>query len=251
MHSNKNTTDEKVIHISKYTIGVHQGGGKAEGLKRIVDCALRVPETWVLLDADSALLDQDTSQLETLHETIESFAVRSSAVGEDGLQHSFAGMFTTVLDVPRHELHSAVREVVGSLSSSQTIGYQMLREQSISKMCVVIQEMINSDYAGVLFTELPTEHSSGVMLIEVVRGIGEQLVSGKVTPLSIRYNSVTGMSRVLQAGAQNITTDDCWFLEELISGAQTLRKHIGHELDIEWCVKDGALYFLQARPITA
>jgi rifampicin phosphotransferase len=247
MRSNKTQTNEKVIPLSRYVSDFHSGGGKADGLKKIADCQLAVPQTWVIADAhqyDSHDFIQDVLPPDKV------FAVRSSAIGEDGVVSSFAGMFTTVLEVPHHEVPRAVRDVVDSLKTDQTLQYQQLRDQQILRMSVVVQEMIFSDFAGVLFTRSPIDLADDVFLVEIVRGLGEQLVSGKVTPLSIRINIRTGMSRVIQPGAQGIDFSECQFIDELTEGAQKLRSATKEELDIEWCVKNGKLIYLQARPIT-
>jgi pyruvate,water dikinase len=106
-------------------------------------------------------------------------------------------------------------------------------------MCVVVQEMIEAEAAGVCFTKEP---GGDGMLIEAVEGIGESLVSGKRTAHIYRVldnSSHTGDS-LLDAG----------MIGRIAAEARRAKEAFGYELDMEWAVKDGCLYWLQARPIT-
>lgn len=118
-------------------------------------------------------------------------------------------------------------------------------------MGVVVQEMIDADYAGVAFSVCPVEKDPRVALLEVVAGTGESLVSGTKTPHSIRVNRRTGMMRVHQNGADEIHADTLKMCMELIVPLlEAIETHYAHPVDIEWAIKDGMAFILQARPIT-
>jgi rifampicin phosphotransferase len=251
MHSNKSQTSAQVIKIDDFLPEVHPGGGKAQGLYKLTKHGLKVPKTWVILNADicsdhNALVSE--SSIEP-HDGL--FAVRSSAMGEDGANDSFAGMFMSVLSVTYGQIHGSLSSVLNSLSASHAVQYQKIRNTKASGMSVVVQHMIDSEYAGVLFTRSPIEGDRSIFIAEVVRGLGEQLVSGKVSPLSLRINIRTGVTRVVQEGVQKISESELWFMDQLIDSCRSLRDSSQTELDVEWCTKGENLYFLQARPITA
>ena len=91
-------------------------------------------------------------------------AVRSTYEAEDGVEKSFAGNFHTALEVKKEGLKSAIQAVFDS--------YPKAKNNQ-----VIVQEMINASYSGVLFA-----YKTGVWKLEMVKGLGENLVSGKMTP---------------------------------------------------------------------
>lgn len=111
--------------------------------------------------------------------------VRSSAVGEDGAERSFAGQFLTLLDVrPGDGLEDALRACWASLFNPAALAY---RDASPARreppaMGVVIQAMVDSSVSGVLFTVDPVTGSWRQLCVEAVWGQGEALVSGQVVP---------------------------------------------------------------------
>lgn len=113
-------------------------------------------------------------------------AVRSSAIGEDGAEASFAGQYDTVLGVRGEaELGDAVERCVASLEAERASAYQ--REQANDAngrgpaMCVVVQQMVDARVAGVLFTVDPITSRRAHCVIDAVRGLGESLVSGQAS----------------------------------------------------------------------
>lgn len=165
--------------------------------------------------------------------------VRSTYSDEDSGESSMAGHFQTILDVEQEGLASAVQEVFDS--------YPTPENQS-----VIIQEQIPSDYSGVLFA-----YRKGVWKLELVKGFGENLVSGKETPQSIilpRFTYLDSKIQHLYRIWNSALTDTK--LEPAIMSlsyyAQRLLDAMApeHGLDIEFAIVRGQLYVLQARPIT-
>ena len=174
------------------------------------------------------------------------FSVRSSAISEDSVEKSFAGQFTTFLSVRKDKVISSIKKCWASLFNSNVIVYQNYNDFPIYSMAVVVQEMINSDYAGVAFSIDPLSSTGNYMCIESVRGVGENLVSGRVTPSKFKVRKSNkdihfakgklGFSKVL--------------FDKLVNNVLDIEAAYNKPMDIEWCVRDDKLYILQARPIT-
>ena len=112
-------------------------------------------------------------------------AVRSSGAGEDGANHSFAGVFESVIDVDRDGLEAAIAQVQASFEAARVSSYRL----SAGAGNVLIQRMVDAEYSGVLFTRDPS--AGGLAMIEMVQGTAENLVSGMVRPHSFRFGRVT------------------------------------------------------------
>ncbi len=183
-------------------------------------------------------------------------AVRSSAVVEDALDHSFAGMARTELHVT--DAASVTREVIrcwASLFSSEAIAYLRRSGQRPNEliMAVIVQVMIDADASGVLFTADPVTGRRTEMLVEATRGLGDALVSGQVDPDRYRLDAVDG--RVLDVslgadGARGRVLTDRQLVELAEVGRRAHRSLEGPQ-DIEWSIRGDRLFVLQSRPITS
>ncbi|MDE0931433.1 MAG: hypothetical protein OSA77_12145, partial [Halioglobus sp.] len=128
-------------------------GGKAYGLARLLAMGLPVPPAFVLRNACA---DVFPDRLDQAYRDLgqEAVAVRSSALGEDGTDASFAGQYDTVLNVRGpEELRAAIQCCVASVSNEHARSY--LQDQTGSDsatMNVVVQAMVNARAAGVVFT---------------------------------------------------------------------------------------------------
>ncbi len=107
------------------------------------------------------------------------YAVRSSAVGEDGKVRSFAGQLETDLGVQRSGLGAAIERCWASASALRALRYG---GGTIGEVAVIVQEMVDADAAGVAFSADPRTGERGVAIVEAVRGLGDQLVSGATDP---------------------------------------------------------------------
>jgi len=228
-------------------------GGKAEGLARLVRAGLRVPPGFVIVDA-AAGVDVDDLADHYRHLGGGPVAVRSSALGEDGADASFAGQYETVLDVVGETaLEAAIEACLDSLSSTRATAYQ--REHAAAddaapaRMSVVVQRMVPAAAAGVLFTTDPVSHRRAHIVIDAVAGLGEALVSGHASPDHLLVDrSGTIVERRL-AGEASVLTDTT--VERLIEEALHAERALGGPLDMEWAVDEaGLVHWLQARPVT-
>ncbi|MFE7721997.1 PEP/pyruvate-binding domain-containing protein [Nocardia rhizosphaerihabitans] len=198
-------------------------------------------------------------------------AVRSSASREDSTAQSFAGQHDTVLDICGDQaVLNAVRTCSASLWSDRAASYR--DTDDAGSIAVVIQQMVQAEAAGVLFTRDPITGRTDRFVVDACWGLGEGLVSGRVSAdsftvdpagarvveQSIRYK-VTKTVSVAPGVVDLIKVPEelrgvaCLSYEQLtgLAGlAMRVREQYGTEQDIEWAVQDGALYLLQARPIT-
>ena len=152
-------------------------GGKAKGLDMLVRHNFAVPRGFVITDIDEI----DEAAVYQAFDTMEAaqVSVRSSASNEDRSSASNAGQYETCLFVDREHLMESIRKCMASLNTRRVKDYAEHFSLSKAQMNIVVQEMIDSDKAGVLFTASPANGSA--ILIEAVKGQGENLVSGQVS----------------------------------------------------------------------
>ena len=227
-------------------------GGKAYNIHKLQKAGLPVPRA-VVIQPGVINIDQVMNALESLEWLKEGnhYAVRSSGVGEDSQDKSWAGIFESYLFVTPGDITYYVRKVIDSLNTSRYEKYSLQSGVEIRKMAVIVQEMIDADYAGVAFTTSPIESDDRIALVEVVKGVGESLVSSQRTPATLRINKITGIARVQQVG------DDVISEEILLKISDTIMPYLhdievlyGCPMDVEWAVQHNKVFILQARPIT-
>lgn len=171
-------------------------------------------------------------------------SVRSSAIQEDGKNKSFAGQFYTGLNVSKDNLVVEIKKCYASLFEDNIINYINNKTNQL-EMAVVVQKMINSNYSGVAFSTDFNVNNSNFIFIEACKGIGEKLVSGKVTPT--KYYIRKKMNYIDQ-----IIGDKLPIESEIISIsklAQKIESDYNMQMDIEWAINNHKIYILQARPI--
>ena len=194
-----------------------------------------------------------------LHE--QSLIVRSSGVGEDSEDASFAGQLDSFLDVRSSgNIGSAIKRCWASLWSARVLSYQLATGNKLNGMGVLVQEQIDSKIAGVLFTESPVGGKGDdgqYMLGEFCYGQGVSLVSGKINPGRFNIHKKNLSSQKLADPEQPdspsaaIDLDSNW-LKSLAKAALKLEMAHQQPQDIEWAVdRIGQLYIVQSRPIVA
>ena len=252
-------------------------GSKAVGLGDAARQGLPVPPGVALSgDLVEAIASGDEQAIEKVGEAVANlqppFAVRSSAVDEDGANASFAGQHLTVLNVhSTADVPGAVREVWWSANSDSAITYrQKVGLFTRPSVGVVVQTLLNPSAAGVMFTENPVTGADERM-IEASWGLGEAVVAGLVVPDNFRLDR-SGQILERKAGRKRIAirslpnggtfeqpvppaqvTQLCLDDAQLAAlGALALQceKVYGPRRDIEWAFQDGQLYLLQCRAVT-
>lgn len=214
-------------------------GGKAKGLDLLTKHNFNVPKGFVITDID--VID-DESVYKAFDALGSHFvSVRSSANGEDGDENSNAGQFETYIFVEREQLIGKIKLCMASLYSHRVGAYaKHFNIKQSNKMNIVVQEMIHSKKAGVMFTSSPTNGSC--VLIEAVKDQGENLVSGKTS--AHRYE--ISKKQYFDCSDDLLTSDE---LKRLYDISKKIKDEFNQEMDVEWAI-DGDLYLLQMRPIT-
>ena len=252
-------------------------GSKAVGLGDAARQKLPVPPGLALSgDLVEAVAGQDQKALEMVARAIAAlpppYAVRSSAVDEDGAAASFAGQHLTVLNVhSADDVPDAVREVWWSANSDSAITYrQRVGLFTRPSVGVVVQTLLNPSVAGVMFTEHPVT-GADERLIEASWGLGEAVVAGLVVPDHFRLDRAgrvlerkagrkriairslpsggTFEEQVPPAQVSQLCLDDAQ-LAALGALALNCEKVYGPRRDIEWAFQEGTLYLLQCRAVT-
>ena len=195
------------------------------------------------------------SALQTRIAPGQQYAVRSSAVGEDGIEDSFAGQFDSVLGcVSVVEIATAIRQVWASLFGKRAILYAFHRKNFSRDMAVIVQQQVDAVVSGVMFTRDPRHEYADCALIEYCAGLGEELVSGHLVPGRVRLDRNSKAVSVEQEPDHEVALPptDTVCVTRLLDSARCLEDYFKTALDIEWSIDtSGALIVLQARPITA
>jgi pyruvate,water dikinase len=202
-------------------------------------------------------------------------AVRSSATAEDLPGHSFAGQYDTYLSITNIEdCIDAVKKCWASLWTERAYNYRQKNgfDHLAVSMAVIVQQQVEPDAAGVAFSVDPVTGSPSRIVIESCFGLGDALVGGKVQPDHIvlrKKNLALVRWDIPGRQAERSTTENTGVCEkktgsedapkpslDLVSArklARYVRKiesKFGCPQDIEWAIRDGRFYFLQARPVT-
>jgi pyruvate,water dikinase len=256
-------------------------GGKAAHLSLAFAAGLPVPRGFVLSPggvqhvASERASAPERALLEArLHDVGLPVAVRSSAVGEDGSTASFAGQHVSVLNLPDLDATLiAIRSVWSSGQSASAHAYrQRMRIAGQPQLAAIVQALVPSDVAGVLFTADPISGSDGRFVVEATWGFGEAVVAGLVTPdhyvvtrvgtvverligqkdVAIRAMTSGGTGETeVHALQQNAACLDDEALSRLVALGLECERIFGPRQDIEWALAKGRLYLLQCRPVTA
>jgi pyruvate,water dikinase len=251
-------------------------GGKGASLAAMTAAGLPVPPgfvipSWVLagsveeeaLRAHAAALDHEAAgalvrAAEPPRQSIsESYAqlggevaVRSSACAEDSEAASYAGQQETYLQVSGAEdVCARVVDCWASFFSERALFYRS-KKGSLDdlRMAVVVQRMVAPRKSGVLLTVDPVQRRRDQMIVEAIFGLGEQVVSGEVTPDHYVLDRDGGCKR------ERLVTGGVLESDELVALAQLgrlLEERFGGPQDIEWAIADGQIFLLQSRPVTA
>jgi len=258
-------------------------GGKARGFATLVDAGLPVPDGFVIttvahraagaarpLPAD--LRQALAAALDDLGD--EPVAVRSSACGEDGGDHSFAGQYATVLGVRGlAEVAEAVAVCWASADADRARAYRRRTGPGGEEcMAVIVQRLVRPDAAGIVFTADPVTGGRDVVVVNASYGLGEAVVSGVVTPDDYRLARADGRIVRVDVGDKDLMLvwdgagvrevpvpeahraaraldDDA--LAAVHAGALACEQLAGRPVDCEFCLADGRVTWLQCRPLTA
>lgn len=198
------------------------------------------------------LIEDSWSKLKDFFSENTKVAVRSSINLEDGSMFSFAGQFTTVLNVSNFdEYAAAVLECIASTYNEVALSYCNNHniDCDLLRVNLIVQEMVNPDHAGVCFTINPLTGNEKEIMIESINGLGENLVQGTATPSSYKVNWYD--HTIAQLNNIEISSLEDSAIDLIVDEALKIQQHYGFPVDIEWAIRGGELYILQARPMTA
>jgi pyruvate,water dikinase len=205
---------------------------------------------------------------------VERVAVRSSATSEDLPHHSFAGLYDSYLGIGSVEdLLVAVRKCWASPWTERAFDYREKNrfDHRNVAMAVIVQELVSAEAAGVAFTAEPVTGRSDRLIIEGSFGLGEAIVSGKVTPdrIVLARDGLDVLERTIAEKAIEVVVEEDGVVERATSpekansacldeasardvGELALRAErlVGTPQDVEWAMAGRKIFILQSRPIT-
>jgi pyruvate,water dikinase len=200
-------------------------------------------------------------------------ALRSSAIGEDAADTSFAGQYHSELNVSSDNLQIAYKEVLASKYALTALSYRLhkgLRDEDVA-MCVGCMAMVDSVCGGVMYSRDTTDIRRDTIFLNAVHGLAKSVVDGTVTPdlwVISRDESLTILKREIHDKCQKVVClpEEGVRLESDAQGAEAaltddqalhlarialaLESHFQGPQDIEWCIdKGGRTWILQSRPL--
>lgn len=237
-----------LLHSLTDVLDEQDFGGKASGLSRINSLGLSVPKGYAIHKLAQKQFASEASFPTQLQDELvkimpefshDQLIVRSSAIGEDAEDFSFAGQLDSF--VVENELQSVIAGITKcwcSINNNRVKAYQNISGADLNEMGVVIQQFFQADYSGVLFTQSP--YSKNEIYTEYVKGGAEPLVSGKVTPFSFSTDLNLEITEEKKLPFNQ---------KVLVGKALFLKENFKRHLDIEWIYSQGEFHFVQARPI--
>lgn len=205
----------------------------------------------------------------------EALIVRSSAIGEDGENHSFAGIFSSILNIRTYaDLEEGIKRCWISYFSKRAALYMKDNNIKAEGMGVIIQSLVEGDKSGVLFTVSPIQDDTDTnsMLIEAYPGLNIAVVDGNETAdkfivsrdgqviyqdiytKRVQYqphkHSFKIAAKSMEQDKRNIPALTQEEVKGLITLCSNIEKIFQRPCDIEWTIKNGTVYILQVRPIT-
>ncbi|MDP2649637.1 MAG: PEP/pyruvate-binding domain-containing protein [bacterium] len=261
---------------------VREVGGKGAALGEMIKAGINVPSGFVITTKIFEKFQGKEISEEIKKEIFAGFdklnakrvAVRSSAVAEDSSTASWAGQLETYLNVDKKSLISKIKQCWNSIKSERALQYAS--QQNLSKdqllIAVVVQEMIESEASGVIFTINPVTNDQNEIMIEAGFGLGEMIVQGEITPnnfildkktLEIKSKDIQNQDKMLvfrdgknvevpvsenKKNKQTISDD---LIKKLGEIAIKIENHYQVPQDIEWAIDNAQkIWILQSRPVT-
>ncbi len=199
-------------------------------------------------------------------------AMRSSAIGEDAVETSFAGQYRSELNVSPDHLLAVYKEILASKYALTALNYRLhkgLRDEDVP-MCVGCMAMVEAVAGGVMYSRDPTDIRRRVVLINSVHGLAKAVVDGTVTPdvweidpeiWTVRRREIAHKAKravnlptegvILEdnplAGEPSLTEEQALQLARL---AVRLEEHFQAPQDVEWSIDAaGQIFILQSRPL--
>ena len=243
----------KLVYHSSDMPPVAVVGGKAAALCRMAKQGFNVPAFLMISPYAFSGEKLRPEAIEDIRRHVASlgqgpFAVRSSAVEEDGAAHSHAGQFLSLLNVEQDGVMAAAEKVWQSGAAESVETYRSARGLSSGgRPAVIVQNQVKARAAGVLFTADPVKRDRGRIVISAIAGLGDRLVGGEEDGDDYVIAKTDGriIERPQNGGVLNET--DLRLLHGLALKAEDA---FGRPQDMEWAFAGDELFALQSRPIT-
>lgn len=221
-------------------------GTKAYNLFLMKSQGINVPKLFCVQDVDEIEIQK---YLNDNFKESSTFAIRSSSSFEDGTEKSFAGQFNTFLNITYNDVISKIKECKETRVTEGLEKY--IKEANLKveelKINVIVQEMIDAEKSGVIFTANPQGILNETVIV-VGNGTGNNVVEDKVNTTTYYYNRNDEI--YYYESQENSVTLTNKQVKEIIEIAKKLEKIFGEKLDIEFAIKNDIIYILQARKIT-
>ncbi|MBW2989835.1 hypothetical protein KY358_05970 [Candidatus Woesearchaeota archaeon] len=222
---------------------IHLFGGKAVNLGFLIRNRFNVPEGICLSTKIKNIEEIRKQAIEALSK-FGTVSVRSSATCEDSQKYSFAGQFDSFLNIDNEkDLIQSIIKCWNSVNSDRARAYANRNKIKDIKMAVIIQKMVDAELSGVVFTLDPMKKTD--ILIEITKGLGENIVSGSVTPSSFYLNKEFTIIK-----KNNLDDIDEDLIKSIAIVAKSIETKYNQPQDIEFSIKNNETFFLQSRPIT-
>lgn len=243
----------KLLHLPQEQPSALEVGGKAAQLCRLAARGFQVPD-FLMIPPQAFTGDRLKAEaIPAIGRQITKlgngpFAVRSSAVEEDGAAHSHAGQFLSLLNVTPADWQDAVARVWQSGAADSVKSYRAAKglDGQGGGTAVIIQKQVAARAAGVLFTADPVRRDAGRIVISAIAGLGDRLVGGEAD--GDDYVLAKGDGRLLEGPDQGVLgARDLAQLHALAVKAET---DFTAPQDMEWAFDSEELFVLQSRPIT-
>ncbi len=265
----------RIIDLSQGIIDPNVVGGKGASLAQLLLFGIPVPPGFVITTQVFEECVKSKTISDTLRDEIfyaferlgspEFVAVRSSATAEDSANASWAGELETYLNTTKVQLITNIQRCWASLSSPRAVVYAKHHNVDTLSMAVVVQQMIQSDVAGVAFTVHPVTQNRNHIIIEAGLGLGEAIVSGSITPDSYVVDKSSGhivevivneqerkLVKKIEFDESNTDTANEWVdiapdhrsvqklsldqIQQLATLCMTIEQRYGFPCDIEWAL---------------
>ena len=231
-----------------------QAGFKAYSLSWLKKYRMNVPEAWVCpysvfqqySAGDLSVLDEIRNNLRTITKAGTLYSVRSSANLEDGATHSFAGQFLSYLNLKDVEdMVKAIRKVWESVRSEHLMTYlnTIHKTQDEIQIAVIVQEMVDARFSGVVFTKNPVTGFDEV-IVEMIPGQGDRFNNGNTDPVRWVYKWGNWLQRPDRADFPEEV------ISEIVERSLVIARKYHQALDLEWAYDGQSIQWLQLRPIT-